>query len=123
MTWERFVAEALEPLGCPPVPPAVSIVPRADSFAVSVRHDGDELSMMTLFVTSDALRADSPLEAEWVAALSPREATSHRLRVAAAATISRTAGRRYRMLAWNYTRAGFVSRAASLHSGDVLHDR
>jgi len=122
VTWERFAGEALEPLGCAQRRPGVSIVPKGSTVAVSVRHDGDELTALTLFVTSDALRADAPLEEEWVAGMSPQDASSHRLRVAAAATVSRTAGRRYRMLAWHYTRAGFVSRAASIHSGDVLAD-
>lgn len=122
MAWTRFAAEALEPLGCPPGRTGVSIVPTANSCAVSVRYDGDELTMVTLFVTSDALRPDPAVEAEWVAAMSPGEAAAHRLRVAASATVSRTAGRRYRMLAWHYTRAGLISRAASVHTGDVLDD-
>jgi len=119
-SWERFAAEALAPLGCVPFPPGVSVVPRPGACAVSVRHDGDELVAVTLFVASDALRPDDAVEAEWVAGMAPDEAASHRARVAAAATVSRTAGRRYRMLAWHCTRAGLVSRAVSVHSADVL---
>ncbi|MDM7853460.1 hypothetical protein [Cellulomonas alba] len=120
--WERFAAEALAPLGCAPARPGVSIVARAGGCAVSVRHDGDELTGITLFATSDALRPDGAVEAEWLAGMTADEAASHRQRVAAAATVSRTPGRRYRMLAWHYTRAGLVSRAASVHSRDVLPD-
>lgn len=41
LTWERFAAAALQPLGCPSVPPGVSLLPRAGGYAVSVRHDRD----------------------------------------------------------------------------------
>lgn len=123
MTWDRFASEALEPLGCPPGAPGVSIVPRAGGYAVSVKHVGDELTTLTLFVTAEALRPDSAVDSEWVSAMSSEQAAQHHLRVAAATTVSRTRGRRYRMLSWSYTRAGLVSRAVSLHCGDVLLDR
>ncbi|GEM_PF-4565395 len=123
MTWQRFATAALAPLGCAPVEPGVGVVPRASGYALSVRHDGDELSAVTLFVTSESLREDSAVEEEWVASMSREEGDQHRARVAAAATVSRTTGRRYRMLAWSYARTGLVSRAVSLHSRDALADR
>jgi hypothetical protein len=122
MGWQRHATAALEPLGCAPVAPGLSLVARPNGWAVSVRHDGDELSAVTLFATSETLPADGVVEEQWVSGMSVEERQLHGLRVAAAATVSRTPGRRYRMLAWNYTRSGLFSRAVSLHSGDVLVD-
>jgi hypothetical protein len=123
MSWLRHATDALEPLGCAPVDPGMSMVARPNGWAVSVRHDGEELTAVTLFATSDSLPADPSVEEQWVIGMSVDERRLHSLRVAAAATVSRTPGRRYRMLAWNYTRSGLFSRAVSLHSGDVLVDR
>ena len=122
LTWERFASAALEPLGCAAAPAGVTVVPRAGVFGVSVRHDGDQLSGMTLFVDSAALRDDAGVEEEWLGSLPPDERSLHVVRVAAAATVSRTSGRRYRMLSWHYAPAGLVSRAVSLHSADLLAD-
>lgn len=116
MTWDRFAGDALAPLGCRPEPSGVTVVPRADGFALSVRHDGEQLTAITLFATSAGLRADAELEAEWVVGMDVEQADHHRQRMAAVASVSRSAGRRYRMLAWNYTRAGLTGRAVSVHA-------
>ena len=116
LRWAAFVAQALAGFAPAPDPASFQPVPRARArgFAMSARHDGDELVAVSLYAFTDALPDDAAVITRWTSGMSPPDRVAYSAAITAVGQLGTSLRPAHGLLAWSFDRAGTMMRAASL---------